>query len=387
MTKKNYDAIIIGGGIVGCAVAFELAKRGLKDTLIVERKYATSGNTGKCGAGIRQQWGSELNATLAYESTKIFEQLEDYTGYDHSCGLNQTGYLLIACNDAEWRQFQANIAVQHKLGIKSYTVDLDKEIFKIVPHIKTDGLVGAVYCHEDGSADSFHCTLAYMQGAKRLGVEMLTYTPVTELLADKGKITGVRTTAGDFYAPMVINCANEWAPALAAQVGDDIPVIPERHQAVITEPVAPMGYDGSAMPMVMSWQRRFFCQQTLHGSFIMGEIEEVPTTASDANWDYLESNCHTITTTLPALRSLRVLRHWAGHFDMSPDHTPIISFSKNAEGLLTICGFSGHGFMIAPRTAVMVARKICGESDTIDINKFCVERYKTGALLLEPMAL
>ena len=384
---KNYDVIIIGAGIVGCSVAFELASRGIKKILIVERKYATSGNTGKCGAGIRQQWGSPLNATLAYESTNIFEHLEELTGYGHSCGLNQTGYLLIACNEAEWRQFQANIPVQHKICIKSYTVDLDKEIFKIVPHINTEGLVGAVYCHEDGSADPFHCTLAYLQGAKRLGAEILTYTEVKELIAEGGKIKGVRTTKGDFFAPRVINCANQWAPELAKQVGDEIPITPERHQAVITEPVAPMGYDNSAMPMVMSWERRFFCQQTLHGSFIMGEIEAVPTTAGEANWDYLESNCNTITTTLPALRQLRVLRHWAGHFDMSPDHTPIITFSKNAEGLLTICGFSGHGFMISPRTAVMVARKICGEKDTIDINKFEVERFKTGALLLEPMAL
>jgi sarcosine oxidase subunit beta len=87
------------------------------------------------------------------------------------------------------------------------------------------------------------------------------------------------------------------------------------------------------------------------------------------------------------LRGLRVVRHWSGYFDVSPDHTPIIEFSKNAEGLVTICGFSGHGFMIAPRTAIMVARRLCKEVDTIDINKFSVGRYETGDLLIEPSAL
>lgn len=385
--KKNYDVIIIGAGIIGCSVAFELATRGVKDILVVERKYATSGNTGKCGAGIRQQWGSELNATLACESTKIFEHLEEYTGYKGDCGLSQTGYLLIACNDKEWTSFQENMAVQHMCGINSYTVDLKKDVYDIVPGINTDGIVGATYCHEDGAADPFHSTFAYMEGAKRLGVEFLTYTEVKELVADHGKIRGVKTTKGDFASPIVINCANTWAPALAEQVGDILPIFPERHQALITEPVAPMGANNTPMPMVMSWERSFFCQQTPHGSFIMGLIEAVPVSDKSDTWQWLEENCAVITRTLPALRGLKVLRHWAGHFDVSPDHTPIINFSKNADGLINVCGFSGHGFMIAPRTAIMLARSICGEKDSIDINKFRLERYETGDLLLEPSAL
>ena len=94
--KKAYDVIIIGGGIIGCATAFELAKRGITDILLIEKRFLTSGATGRCGAGIRQQWGSELNARIALESTHIFEHLEEYTGYTRSCGLHQGGYLLVA---------------------------------------------------------------------------------------------------------------------------------------------------------------------------------------------------------------------------------------------------------------------------------------------------
>ena len=114
--KKAYDVIIIGGGIVGCAVAFELAKRGRSDILLIDKEYLSSGATGRCGAGIRQQWGSMLNATLAVESTHIFETLEDYTGYDRSCGLNQSGYLLLAYTEKEWEQFHKNVELQHKAG-------------------------------------------------------------------------------------------------------------------------------------------------------------------------------------------------------------------------------------------------------------------------------
>ena len=122
--KKGYDAVIIGGGIVGCATAFELAKRGVTDILLLEKGFLTSGATGRCGAGIRQQWGSELNARLALESTQIFEQLEEYTGYPRSCELHQGGYLLVTYSEKEWAQFQENLKVQHALGIDVRAVDL-----------------------------------------------------------------------------------------------------------------------------------------------------------------------------------------------------------------------------------------------------------------------
>ena len=226
--KKAYDVIIIGGGIIGCATAFELAKRGITDILLIEKRFLTSGATGRCGAGIRQQWGSELNARIALESTHIFEHLEEYTGYTRSCGLHQGGYLLVAYTEKEWAQFQENLKVQHKLGIDSRAVDL-KEAKEIVPYLNTDGMFGATFCQKDGHADPFQCTQAYAQGAKRMGVEFLTYTEVTGLQTKAGRIHAVETTNGTFEARTVINCANVHAPELAKMVGEDIPVTSERH--------------------------------------------------------------------------------------------------------------------------------------------------------------
>ena len=99
--KKAYDIIIIGGGIVGCSLAFELAKRGRNDILIIEKEYLTSGATGRCGAGVRQQWGTALNIRLARDSIRIFENLEEYTGYNKDCGLRQGGYLILAYTNKE----------------------------------------------------------------------------------------------------------------------------------------------------------------------------------------------------------------------------------------------------------------------------------------------
>ena len=417
--KKAYDVIIIGGGIIGCATAFELAKRGITDILLIEKRFLTSGATGRCGAGIRQQWGSELNARIALESTHIFEHLEEYTGYTRSCGLHQGGYLLVAYFDVmltevlscftyvaaftvtarilmscglhqggyllvaytekEWAQFQENLKVQHKLGIDSRAVDL-KEAKEIVPYLNTDGMFGATFCQKDGHADPFQCTQAYAQGAKRMGVEFLTYTEVTGLQTKAGRIHAVETTNGTFEARTVINCANVHAPELAKMVGEDIPVTSERHQALVTEPVAPL-----IDCMVMSFHRSYYVQQTPHGSFVMGiGPHEAPSYNFNSSWQFLEKNCAVMCEALPILRKLKVVRQWAGQYDLSPDCNPVIDEAAEAKGFYSVCGFSGHGFMVSPRIAILMANHLAGQEDSMDIKLFSKERYKTGKLLLEP---
>lgn len=377
--KKGYDVVIIGGGITGCSIAFELAKRGVTDVLVIERGFLTSGATGRCGAGIRQQWGSVLNATLACESTHIFEHLEEYTGYDKSCGLHQGGYLLLAYSEKEWSQFLKNLEVQHSLGIDAYATDA-AGAREIVPHINTEGLVGATFCAKDGHADPFHCTQAYATGAKRMGVDFATYTEVTGLRAEGGRIVGVETDKGYVEARRVINCAGFNASKITAMVGEDMPVVPERHQILVTEPVAPL-----MEPMVMSFSRRFYVQQSPHGSFIMGISEaEQPSYNIRSSWQFMEECSNIICEVLPALRKLKVVRQWAGLYDMSPDRNPVIHEAKTCSGLLTVAGFSGHGFMVAPRTSILIARYLTGEQDPLDIRRFSADRYQTGELLLEP---
>ena len=377
--KKGYDYVIIGGGIVGCATAFELAKRGVKDILLVERGYLTSGATGRCGAGIRQQWGSELNATIALESTHILEHLEEYTGYDKSIELHQGGYLLVAYTEKEWNQFQKNLEVQHRLGIESYALT-PEEMKKKVPYLNLDGVYGGTFNQKDGHANPFHSTQAYAQGAKRLGVDIETYCEAVGFRMAGGAIAGVETTKGYVEAKAVINCANTRAPELAKMVGDDIPVYAERHQALVTEPVAPL-----VDCMVMAFSRSYYVQQTPHGSFVMGiGPKETPSHNFKSSWQFLEHNCAVMCEALPVLRNLRVVRQWAGQYDMSPDANPIIDEAESCRNFYSMCGFSGHGFMVSPRVAIMMANHLTGQEDSLDIRKFSKKRFETGELLLEP---
>jgi sarcosine oxidase subunit beta len=314
------------------------------------------------------------------ESTHIFENLEEYTGYNESCGLNQGGYLLVAYTEKEWVQFHKNLEVQHSIGINSYAVDLDG-IKEIVPHINTDGMFGACFCAKDGHADPFHCTFAYAKGAQKMGVDIETYTTVTALKVESGRIHTVETDKGDVEAKVVLNCTGGHAAKMAALVGDQLPILPERHQILITEPVAHI-----MDPMVMSIHRHFYVQQTPHGSVIMGigDSSEPSGFNIRSSWQSLEKTAHLVTGTLPAFRNLRVVRQWAGMYDMSPDRNPIISEAANAKGFITIAGFSGHGFMVAPRIAILAANHLTGQKDNLDIKRFSAERYKSGELLLEP---
>jgi sarcosine oxidase subunit beta len=378
--KKAYDVVIIGGGIVGCSIAFELAKRGRSDVLVIEQLYLTSGATGRCGAGIRQQWGSALNAKLAMDSIQIFENLEEYTGYDGDCGLKQGGYLLVAFTEKEWEQFHKNLDLQNSLGIKSYAVGL-KEIKEIVPHINTGGMLGACYCANDGHADPFHCTFAYAKGAVRQGVEIRTYTKVTGLNVKNGRIHSVITSKGEVTANTVINCAGSNAAGIAAMINEELPIVPERHQILVTEPVAHL-----MNPMVISFHHNFYVQQTPHGSVIMGigDSDRMEDPNTNPSWRHLEESAYVVTKTLPVFRNLRVVRQWAGLYDMSPDRNPIIDEAAHSKGFFTVAGFSGHGFMVAPRTAVLVANYLTEQYDSFDIKRFSIDRYRKGEMLLEP---
>jgi sarcosine oxidase subunit beta len=378
--KKSYDIVIIGGGITGCALAFELAKRGRKDILVVEKEYLTSGATGRCGAGIRQQWGTVLNATLARDSIRIFEHLEEYLGYSGSCGLNQGGYLIVAYTEGEWKQFQKNLELQLSLGIPVQKLD-PQGAKGIVPHLNTDGVFGAMFCPTDGHADPFHCTFAYAKAAEKLGVEISTYTTVTGLRKSGDKITGVETDKGYVEAGTVINAAGGHASDVAKMAGVDVPVKPERHQILITEPV-----NHIQNPMVISFSRHIYCQQTPHGSFIMGcgDPTEPVSYNIKSSVKFLEDVSTDVCSVLPILKNIRIVRQWAGLYDMSPDRNPIIDEMKGVGGFYTVAGFSGHGFMVAPKTAIIIAQHLTGEKPDIDVKLFSADRYEKGQLLLEP---
>lgn len=374
---KKADIVIIGGGIVGIAAAYYLAKAGRKNIAVLEKNSVCSGSTGRCGAGIRAQWGLELNCRMALASLDIFEQLEDELGMP--IGLNQGGYLLVAYKDSEWQQFQKNVELQHRLGIKTKMIGLS-EAREICPGLDGEDAIGFTYHQRDGHADPFLTTFAYQEAAKKYGVKVYKDTEVTGLSVENGAIKSVETNRGSIECGQAVNCAGPWAQDISKMAGVELPNWAERHEILITEPVDP----GVCPPMLMSFSGNYYIQQRPHGSIIAGESP-----AHEPKLDYistehsLNSLARTITKMLPCTKGIRVVRQWAGYYDMTPDAAPILGETKVKE-FYHATGFSGHGFMLAPVAGQIMTSLMNGETPSIDPTIMDYRRFERGEPIVEP---
>ena len=376
--KTNYDVVIIGGGIVGSTIAYELAKLGITNTLVVDKSYFSSGSTGRCGAGVRQQWGLKFNALLAKKSVEIFETLEDELGMDIE--FRQGGYLVLAHTEKQVEQFGKNIALQNSLGIPSRFVSKN-EAKEICPPINTDSFIAATFCPTDGHANPFLANYAYIRAAQRLGVEFRRYTEVIDINVENGYVNGVTLADGTrIYSPIVVNAAGPWSKEVAKMAGVDIPTHSERHQILVTEPLERI-FD----TMVISFQIGIYVQQVPHGSFVLGIGEnEEPSHDIRSTWQFLEFVTHELLNILPIMKNIRVVRQWAGSYNKTPDAAPILGEHPAVSGFYQAVGFSGHGFMISPMTGRVMAQMIAGVQPEIDVSPLSIERFDRGELIIEP---
>jgi sarcosine oxidase subunit beta len=377
--KKTAEIVIIGGGISGLATAFNLASRGMKDVVVVEKDYLMSGSTGRCGAGVRQQWGTEMNCALSKASCEIFENINEILDYEGDIEFKQGGYLLMAITEKEVEQFKKNIELQHRMGINSVLLT-PQEALEIVPELNIEGILACAFHQKDGHANPFHTMVAYAEAAKRHGVEIYTYTEVTGIDVQGGRVKGVQTNRGYISTDKILIAAGAWSRHVGELAGVEVPVRPERHQILVTEPVNPI-----LKPMIMSFAGNIYLQQEPGGEFIMGfgpaEHETYTTTST---WDFIETMCKKATHYLPYMKNVRVVRQWAGLYEMSPDAQPILGKAEEVEGVYLATGFSGHGFMFGPITGQLMAEYILGLPTTIPIDRMDVGRFKRGELIFEP---
>lgn len=378
--KNSAEVVIIGAGISGCSIAYNLAKKGVKNVVVIEKNYICSGSTGRCGAGVRMQWGTEMNCKIGKKSIEFYEHANEILEYERDVEFKQSGYLLIADTDKEIDQFKKNIEVQHACGIPSKMLSLE-EAREIVPYLNTSVLKGAAFCEKDGFLNPFHTTDAFYSAAKKLGVEFNTFTEVTDIKVENNKVIGVETNKGYISTNCVVNATNGWSKEISEMVGVDVPVYSERHQILVTEPVEPL-----QGPMVMSFGLNLYVQQSPHGSFIMGrgDANEPRDLRMTSSWHFIEEMAKTVDNILPPISKLRVIRQWAGLYNMTPDKQPIYDKAEHVEGFYMAVGFSGHGFMFGPITGVVMSEMILGEKPTIDVSMLNLNRFKTGNLLLEP---
>ena len=348
--KKKSDVVIVGGGVNGCGLAYNLAKKGV-DVVVFEKNYLSSGATGSCGAGIRQQWSTHENAELAMKSVKIFEKLSEELGEDIE--FRQGGYLIAVHDKEELFKSEKNVEMQKSLGIPVRIIP-PKEIIKIVPILDIKGMnaIAATFCPTDGHANPFKITFAYANAARKYGANIYTHTNVTNVKIKNKKISEVITDKGSIKTDFVVNAAGISSKEICDMVGIKIPTKPIRKEIMATERLQPL-----FEAMVISFKDGIYFSQQHEGQIVGGipipeqkyGYKTTPTVS------FLHHMSKTLIRYAPVLKHINMLRHWTGFYDVTPDARPILGETKELKGFIHCHGFSGHGFMISP----MVTKILC----------------------------
>ncbi len=368
--------VIIGAGISGLSTAYNLAKKGMKNIIVIDKDYITSGSTGRCGAGVRQQWGTKLNCILARKSIDFFTTANQELGHEKDIEFKQEGYLILSTSKAEDEVFDKNVKLQNSIGIPSRRCTVE-EALKIVPHLNPKSFTSASFCKTDGHVNPFLMSEAYYLAAKKLGVTFHFFEEVKEIVLKDGLINKVVTDKQEIFTDKIVNAAGGFAKEVGDMVGVEIPVYSENHEILVTEPTKTM-----QGPMVMSFSKNIYCQQVPHGSFLMGRGNPQALHNHDisSSWQFLDEMAKTVCHILPEVGKLRVIRTWGGSYNISPDHQPIISDVDELPGYYMACGYSGHGFMFAPITGELLSQMIFEEPIEDYAKDLHINRFKNKTL-------
>ncbi|RAM59205.1 FAD-dependent oxidoreductase [Mesotoga sp. SC_3PWM13N19] len=373
IVKSRYKVVVIGGGVIGTAVAFYLAKNGVSDVVVLEKDYLSSGSTGRCGGGIRQQWSERMNVRLAMRSVEHFKRFESEVGFDIE--YFQGGYLLLAYTEEEVLLFERNTKMQQEENLDVELLSKNEASSRF-SFIDMSGVRAAAYCSSDGHANPHLTTFAYARAAERMGVEVLTHTSAENIITEDGRIVAVQTSKGKIETEVVVNAAGGYSHEVGAMAGVELPTESYRHQIFVTEPL-----EHIMDPLVISFENNFYIRQTKAGNFIMGQgdKDELPGHNVTPTWKFLREMTEKMPKFFPFLRDIRVLRHWAGLYNMSPDAQPIIDRAVDIDNFYYAIGFSGHGFMLAPAVGEAVAEWIVhGEPRSVDISNLSLNRFQEG---------
>ncbi|AFK22795.1 FAD-binding oxidoreductase [Pyrococcus sp. ST04] len=374
MLPEKSEIVVIGGGIVGVTIAHELAKRG-EDVTLLEKRFIGSGSTFRCGTGIRQQFNDEANVKVMKRSVELWKKYSEEYGFS----FEQTGYLFLLYDEEEVEEFKKNIAIQNKFGVPTRLIT-PEEAKEIVPLLDISEVIAASWNPTDGKADPFASTTAFALKAREYGAKLMEYTEVKGFIVENNEIRGVKTNRGIIKTGIVVNATNAWAKLINAMIGIpiDIPIEPYKHQAVITQPIK----RGTIKPMVISFKYgHAYLTQTSHGGVIGGVGYEVgPTYDLESTYEFLREVSYYFTKIIPALKDLLILRTWAGYYAKTPDSNPAIGRIEEISDYYIAAGFSGHGFMMAPAVAEMVADLITKGKSKLPVEWYDPYRFERGEL-------
>jgi sarcosine oxidase subunit beta len=388
--RERAEIVVIGAGIMGLAIAYHLARLGVTDVVVVDRSYLCGGASGRNGGGVRAQWSSEANIRLMQESLQMCRDFAFQMKIN--VWFRQGGYLFLARTEERRRALEASVKLQNEQGLSTRMLTA-KEARAIVPELDTDGVVAASYSPEDGVVFPWPFVWGFAQAAKKLGVEVRTFTDVVGFRSHGNRIDGVvvkDVSAGAARAGSVIethrvvNACGAWSPEIARMLGVSLPNTPHRHEICSTEPLKPW-----LRPLVADLTDGLYFSQSTRGEIVGGiGLERVPSGVNqESSFAFLGKYARALTRACPILGDVKVLRQWAGCYDITPDANPIVGPVDEVPEFFQASGFMGHGFMMAPIMGKRIAEQIVHPSDSELFQRWNLRRFKEGKLLSEAMII
>jgi sarcosine oxidase subunit beta len=378
---KQADVIIIGGGIIGVSTAYYLARKGVKDVLLLERDIMGEGATGKCAGGIRTQFSTEINVQFSLVSRGVFEKFQEEFGVDPE--FHQTGYLFLTADESRWKNLQQNTQLLKTLNVEVELLN-PKDIQSRWPFLKVDDLVGGSYTAHDGYAGIYEVLNGFINGARRHGAKLCEQVEVTGIKVENSRLQAVETATGEqVETRIVVNTTGPYAAGIAALAGLDLPVRPLRRQIFFTDTFDDLP---ATFPMVIDLERGWYMRREGKGLLLAGPQDAESSFNETVDFEGKEWTATNSVHRVPVLQRAQIASGWAGLYDISPDHHAIIGTFPELPGFICANGFSGHGFQHSPAAGMLVAELIVeGKARTIDITPLRPQRFREGALIREPL--
>jgi len=365
--------VIVGAGIVGASIAYHLAVRGCTDVVVLEKAdREAAGSTARSAAGVRHQFASEVNIRLSCYSIERLKRFGEEVGGE--AGLKQIGYLLLVSEPGQWEEYQRSVALQNSLGVPSRVLS-PAQVRDLLPYTNIDRLLGATYCAEDGHCDPHGIAMGYLAAARRMGVEVRRASAATRIERADGRVTAVETAAGRIACEVVINAAGPWAGAVGAMAGVAVPVLPYRRCIYMTEAMPEM----PVIPFTIDTASGFYMRKEGDKLLLGVSNEREPAGENLAvDWEWMETVLERGAGRFPFLANVGIVRRncWAGLYEITPDHLPVLGRRAELPNYIDASGFSGHGVMHSPATGLLIAEEVLdGRAHTIDIDQLRVTRF------------
>lgn len=381
--KSHAQAVIIGGGVVGCSVLYHLTKLGWKDVVLVERAELTSGSTWHAAGGFHTLNSDPNIAQLQGYTIGLYKELEEITG--QSCGLHHVGGVTLAC-DQDRMDFLTTERAKHRyMGLDTHLVT-PKEIAELCPVINIDGVIGGLFDPLDGHLDPSGTTQAYAKAARQGGAEIILRNRVVELVRKPDDSWDVVTEQGTINCEYVVNAAGLWAREVGAMAGVYHPLHPMEHQYLVTDDIAEVYERDSELPHIMDPAGETYFRQEGRG-LVIGIYEQdcEPWAVDGTSWDFgtelLPDNLERIEVALaeayhryPCLGTAGIKRVINGPFTFAPDGNPLVGPMPGLPGYWSACavmaGFSQGGGVGRSVAEWMVEGEPSSDVFAMDVARF-----------------